>query len=116
MSQLDKGGLVLGVMEDAEYETETVGLENGDCLLMYTDGLIDAMDFDGNLWGKDRMLSAAMECTGCSADQLVRRILGYRRRFVGLARQIDDTSIVAVKLDRDANNPDCDCSTSEMGF
>ena len=116
VSELDKGGLVLGVMEDAEYETETVALEDGDCLLMYTDGLIDAMDFDENLWGKDRMLSAARECMDCSADQLVRRILGYRRRFVGLARQIDDTSIVAVKLDRDANNPDCDCSSIKMGY
>ena len=111
--ELDKGGLVLGLMEDAEYEMETLSLEDKDCLLMYTDGLIDAMDFDGHLWGTERMLEAAMECTECSADQMVRRILAHRRRFVGLARQIDDTTIVAVKLDKDSKGEDCDCREKE---
>ncbi len=64
---------------------------------------------DGQLWGKGRMLKAAKECLQCSADQMVRRILAYRRRFVGLAKQIDDTSIVAVKIDKNANSPDCEC-------
>jgi serine phosphatase RsbU (regulator of sigma subunit) len=72
-------------------------------ILLYTDGLIDAMNFDNELWGKERMLKAVKQCQGCPADQLVRNILGYRRRFVGLTRQTDDTSIVAVKLDVNAN-------------
>ncbi len=109
VTELDKGGLVLGVMEDAEYATETLSIEENDCLLLYTDGLIDAMNFDGQLWGKDRMLTAAKECLQCSADQMVRRILAYRRRFVGLAKQIDDTSIVAVKIDKNTSPPDCKC-------
>ena len=81
---------------------------------MYTDGLIDAMDFDGQLWGVDRMLTAATECTECSADQMLRRIIAHRRRFVGLARQIDDTTIVAVKLDADQFCDDCDCGDEDM--
>ncbi len=34
------------------------------------------------------------------ADQMIRNILGYRRRFAGLVRQIDDTSIVVIKCER----------------
>ncbi len=107
--ELNKGGLVLGIMEDAEYATETLALEGGDCLLMYTDGLIDAMNFDNETWGKDRMLAAASQCVLCPAGEMVRTILGFRRRFVGLAPQIDDTSIVAVKLDGAVDAGDCKC-------
>jgi sigma-B regulation protein RsbU (phosphoserine phosphatase) len=91
---------VLGVDPQAEYEIETVELRNGDCLLFYTDGLIDAANFDGKLWGKERMLEAAKKFTSGTAEQMIKNILRYRRRFVGLARQTDDTSIVVVKAEK----------------
>ncbi len=96
--ELDKGGLVLGVDEQAEYEIETVELKDGDSLLFYTDGLIDAANFDGELWGRENLLETAKKFTADSAEQMIKDILGYRRRFVGLARQVDDTSIVVVKV------------------
>ncbi|MBA7648616.1 hypothetical protein ES703_56404 [subsurface metagenome] len=98
--ELEKGGLVLGVDPQAEYEIETVELRDGDCLLFYTDGLIDAASFDGELWGRERMLEAAKKFIAGSAEQMIKNMLGYRRRFVGLARQIDDTSIVVVKTEK----------------
>ena len=99
---LDKGGLVLGVSREADYEIDTIRLEDGDCLLFYTDGLIDAANFEGQLWGRENLLEAAKKFTAGSAEQMVRNVLRYRRRFVGLARQIDDTSIIVVKIDRTA--------------
>jgi sigma-B regulation protein RsbU (phosphoserine phosphatase) len=99
ITDLEKGGLVLGVDPEAEYEVETVKLKEGDCLLFYTDGLIDAANFDGELWGKERMLDAAKKFTSHSAEQMIQDVLGYRRRFVGLARQIDDTSMVVVRIE-----------------
>jgi len=99
VSELNKGGLVLGVLEDAEYEIATVDLVKCDHLIMYTDGLIDAVNFDGELWGKERMHKAIDRYIVCpTADQMIRRLLGYRRRFVGLARQTDDTSVVAMRV------------------
>ncbi|MBN1510007.1 MAG: SpoIIE family protein phosphatase [Sedimentisphaerales bacterium] len=111
---LAKGGLVLGVDPRARYEIETVELRDGDCLLFYTDGLVDAMDFNDELWGRDRMLEAAKRFVDCSADHVVRNVLAFRRRFSGLARQLDDTSLIAVKVgeprrDRSA----CDCGLAE---
>jgi len=94
---LDKGGLVLGVTPDAEYDTETIQLRKDDTILLYTDGLIDAANFEGQLWGRENMLESARKCLDDTAEHLVKDILRYRRRFVGLARQIDDTSIIAVK-------------------
>ncbi|MHC4157780.1 MAG: PP2C family protein-serine/threonine phosphatase [Planctomycetota bacterium] len=99
---LEKGGLVLGVEPKAEYEIETLHLSDGDCLLFYTDGLIDAANFDGEFWGRKNLLQTAKRFTAGSAEQMVKNVLGYRRRFVGLARQVDDTSIIVVRVDRTA--------------
>ncbi len=96
--ELDKGGFVLGVETQAEYEIETLRLQDGDCLLFYTDGLIDAADFDGQFWGRERMLETAKKFVSLGAGQMVKNILGYRRRFVGLASQVDDTSIIVIKV------------------
>jgi serine phosphatase RsbU (regulator of sigma subunit) len=98
--ELGKGGFVLGVEAQAEYEIETLRLRDGDCLLFYTDGLIDAANFDGEFWGRERMLETAKKFTSLGAGQMVKNILGYRRRFVGLAGQVDDTSIIVIKVDR----------------
>jgi sigma-B regulation protein RsbU (phosphoserine phosphatase) len=95
---LEKGGLVLGVDTQAEYEIGTVKLKSGDCLLFYTDGLTDAVNFDDQLWGRDNLLETAKKFTSDTAEQMVKDILGYRRRFVGLANQADDTSMVVVKV------------------
>ena len=100
ITDLEKGGLVLGVDAQAEYEVETVKLKDGDSLLFYTDGLIDAVNFDNELWGRGNLLETAKKFTSGSAEQMINNILGYRRRFVGLARQIDDTSIVVVRVGR----------------
>ncbi len=107
MCDLARGGLVLGVDPHARYEIETVELKDGDCLLFYTDGLIDAMDFNSEIWGRERMLKAARQFVNCSADHVVRNVLAYRRRFAGLARQIDDTSIIAVKIGESRDSDDC---------
>jgi sigma-B regulation protein RsbU (phosphoserine phosphatase) len=97
-TDLQTGGLVLGVDPEAQYKVETIKLRNDDCLLFYTDGLTDAVNFNNELWGRKKLLQTAKKFANESAEQVVRDILGYRRRFVGLARQIDDTSMVVVKV------------------
>ncbi len=96
--ELERGGLVLGVEAEARYETESLELKDGDCLLFYTDGLIDAANFEGEFWGRGKMLEAARRFCNDSAELLIKDILTYRRRFVGLVRQIDDTSVIVVKV------------------
>ena len=95
--ELTAGGLVLGVDAKAQYEIETIQLKDGDCLMFYTDGLADATNFSGEFWTRERMLETAKKFSADSAEQMVRNILGYRRRFVGLAPQLDDTSLIVVK-------------------
>jgi sigma-B regulation protein RsbU (phosphoserine phosphatase) len=96
--ELAKGGLVLGVTKDAQYEIEQIELHNDDRLMFYTDGLIDAVNFDGKIWGIENLYKTFKQCASGSAAEIVNNTLTLRRRFIGLARQTDDTSIVAVKV------------------
>jgi sigma-B regulation protein RsbU (phosphoserine phosphatase) len=105
---LEKGGLVIGVDPKAEYEIETVNLKDEDCLLFYTDGLIDAANFDGDLWGKENLLKTVKEFTCCTAERMIGNILLYRRRFVGLANQLDDISVIAVKIGKENKQSNCE--------
>jgi serine phosphatase RsbU (regulator of sigma subunit) len=97
IDSLEKGGLVMGLLENTPYETNTIPFRNEDTLLLYTDGLIDAVNFEGQMWGKDRLMEILYQARGYSASQLVHTILGFRRRFVGLASQLDDTSMLAIR-------------------
>jgi sigma-B regulation protein RsbU (phosphoserine phosphatase) len=97
-ADLDKGGMVLGVDENAEYDIETLELKKDDCLLLYTDGLTDAINFDNEIWGRQNLLKSTKKFILEPAEQMIQNILGYRRRFAGLARQIDDTSMIIVKV------------------
>ncbi len=57
MRELSKGGLILGVARNAFYESETVDLSPGDTLLLYTDGVSEAMDERDQEFGEDKIAS-----------------------------------------------------------
>ena len=74
------------------------------------------MDFNNETWGRDRMLEAVKQFTDCPADHVIRNVLGYRRRFAGLARQVDDTSVIAVKIGsprKTGASCECNCGDEE---
>lgn len=98
MKELKKGGLVLGVVKEARYEIETINLKQNDRLLFYTDGLIDAANFDGKIWGVQNLYKTFRQSVDGTAVKILNDILGFRRRFIGLAGQTDDTSIVVIRV------------------
>ena len=73
-------------------------LETGDVLWIYTDGVPDAMNFNGDKFGKKRMRECLMANLEQSAEQICRQMLWETRRFVGLNRRTDDTTMVVVKV------------------
>ena len=98
LTELFEGGMVLGVDENSTYQIVSIDLLEEDILLFYTDGLIDAVNFDNKIWGKQRLYETLNKCDKRSAKMLVNTLLGYHRRFTGLSPQQDDTSIVAIKV------------------
>lgn len=96
--ELKKGGLVLGVTKDTEYEIGKIEIKDDDRFLFYTDGLIDAVNFDEKIWGVNNLYKIFRQRAQGTAREIVHDILAWRRRFIGLARQTDDTSIVVVRV------------------
>ncbi len=98
MQELAVGGMVIGVDPEQRYDKEVVQLQKGDLLWVYTDGVPDAMNYSGEKFGKGRMKDALLKYRDLSAEQICRQMLWETRRFVGLNRRTDDTTIVVVKV------------------
>ncbi len=90
-----EGNLPLGVERDVEYMPHRLTMAPGDSLLLYTDGITEAMNVAGELYGTSRLLTL----TGCEADRvsvLGRRILDDVKRFVGARTQSDDMCLTCL--------------------
>ncbi len=95
---LQAGGLVIGIAPEAGYEYESVSLRSGDVLVFYTDGVIDASNFQGELFGRQRLRKSIQKHHGQSARALAKQIMWDTRRFAGLAEQTDDITIVVARV------------------
>jgi sigma-B regulation protein RsbU (phosphoserine phosphatase) len=103
IDSLMEGGLALGILPDARYEERPVSLHPGDILLLYTDGVSEAADPDGDQYGTDRLEDLLTEIKERSARQIVDTVLDRVIKFVGGPGQLnDDLTVVCVKrLDED---------------
>lgn len=91
-------GLPLGALHAASYTQQVVPLEPGDCLLIVSDGVVEAMSPDQELWGFER-LEAAFGAAACREPaSVIESILSQVRAFVADAPQHDDMTMVALQV------------------
>ncbi len=99
IERLEAGGLPLGIRTDAPYEAGLKVLEAGDLLLIFTDGLVEAINDREEEFGEPRMLASLTAMRGAAADVIVRRLMSDVEAFVGMAHQHDDiTCLVARRI------------------
>jgi sigma-B regulation protein RsbU (phosphoserine phosphatase) len=96
--RLATGGPLLGVLTDAKYEYEAIDLAPGDALVIYSDGACDAANYQGERFGRARLLESILRHAGHGARRIVDEIQWDIRRFTGLAPAADDVTLVAVKV------------------
>jgi phosphoserine phosphatase RsbU/P len=90
MEFLDKGGLPLGIEPSAVYETGTVTLRAGDALILFTDGVVEAFNAEGDEFGNGRWLNAIRNLPPGTANQSLQFLMRQVDDFVGQTRQSDD--------------------------
>ncbi|MGZ4788183.1 MAG: PP2C family protein-serine/threonine phosphatase [Terriglobales bacterium] len=95
--QLNAGGVPLGILKDANYESGRTMLQAGDVLAIYTDGVVEAENVAGQEFGEDRMLAAIRSVLGGSAQQMLQQLMAQIEVFVGTAPQHDDITCMIVK-------------------
>ncbi|MBX3395309.1 MAG: SpoIIE family protein phosphatase [Phycisphaerae bacterium] len=99
---LEKGGLVLGLDPDAEYEFAEESLLPEDLLVLVTDGLVEAMSYDGEAYGRERLFSSIRLHGSMAPDMplelVAKQLLWDVRRYVGLAKLTDDITLVVIRV------------------
>lgn len=81
-SPLDKGGPVLGLLPDSEYESARIDLRQGDVLILYTDGAVEAENPAGEQYSAERLSKTVSLHLHQSASQLVETIYTSVSNFV----------------------------------
>ena len=101
--EIESGDLPLGSMKKVEYESTTFDLAEGDILIFHTDGLIEALNTEEEMYGTDRLKESVSRIPdNFGAEATVQHIVNDVRDFVGEAEQYDDLTIVVIKRDSDA--------------
>jgi phosphoserine phosphatase RsbU/P len=90
-----ESSLPLGIRPDVEYRQTECELAPGETLLLITDGVIDAQDRDGKLYGLPRLVELYSQAQG-SAPEIGQLILNDTGRFVGDNDQFDDTCLMCI--------------------
>ncbi len=98
ITKLITGGMVLGVDVNQRYETETVKLKKNDILLIYSDGLPDAMNFEDQRFGRSAINKALLERQNEPAKAVLDHVFWEMRRHTGLRQLTDDTTIMVIKV------------------
>ena len=93
---LSKHDLVVGGMPEVIYREESLTLEKGDTLFLYTDGIPEATSAEKELFGNDRMLSALNRACGASPQAIAEAVKADVAAFVGDAPQFDDMTMLVL--------------------
>lgn len=93
----DVGGLPLGIAADAQYDNSSIVLEPGQTLVLYTDGIVEAMNPQRKMFSIDGLIAALITCTG-EPDCVVNTVTTALREHEASIRPSDDQTLVVVKV------------------
>lgn len=96
--QLEKGGLLLGMLPNVPYEQEEVKLQAGDVLILYTDGVTEALNEQDEEYGVTRLIEEVGRNLSLSSEQLVSKIVESVKTFAQSPLQSDDITILVGKM------------------
>jgi phosphoserine phosphatase RsbU/P len=94
-------GMVVGIDSGSVFDRLTVDfavpLEREDCLVLYTDGVTETLNAEGEEFGLERMMQSVRTSANEDAKAIVKRIIGDVRNFTGSTPQNDDITLIAIR-------------------
>lgn len=97
VDQLRPTGMALGVMETAHWQQKIVRLAAGDVLVLYTDGITEAQNKQGDFYGEHRLLDVIRSHSSRTAKEIQNAVLEAVREFTGDAPRQDDIALVVIR-------------------
>lgn len=99
VDSLSLTGIAMGIEANATWTTNTVTIEPGDVLVLYTDGIPDTQDPDGDFFDDESIIDIAKENTGRSAYEIQSSIINKVQEFSANVPQIDDITLMVLVRD-----------------
>jgi predicted ATPase/serine phosphatase RsbU (regulator of sigma subunit)/tRNA A-37 threonylcarbamoyl transferase component Bud32 len=96
-SRLKAGGIPLGMMEEISFEYDFVSLVPGDTIIMYSDGIPEAMNEQEDFFGDERLATLVARHYTITTTGLMEKIIAEVKAFTGTMPQSDDMTIVVVR-------------------
>jgi serine phosphatase RsbU (regulator of sigma subunit)/CRP-like cAMP-binding protein len=97
VKRLDTGGVVLGILEDFPFAQETVRLSPSDVVVVFSDGISEALNGADEQFGEERIEQALKGCGDRTAGEICNRLIAAVREHAAGAAQADDITLVVVK-------------------
>jgi len=95
--RLSRGGPILGVFSDVRLEEETLSLDDGDTVIMFSDGVVEARDSQDQEFGENRLLACVSECANKPVPEVLQGILASVKQFCEGAPQADDITVLVTR-------------------
>ncbi len=96
-SLLDVAGLPLGIVAHPSYRDTQIDLRLGDRILLVSDGVVEARNQRGELWGFERLLQVTTTDESERPEHMINAILADVGAFMGSAQQHDDMTLIVVQ-------------------
>jgi len=97
LSRLEQGGTIVGVFQEAAFEEEKLQLEAGDTLVVFSDGVSEAMNADGEEFGENRLVSCVEANRAMPPAKLLECILETVQQFRADATPTDDLTVFILR-------------------
>ncbi|HEX3354083.1 MAG TPA: GAF domain-containing protein [Terriglobales bacterium] len=95
---IEATGLPLGLFDDAEYDEFTFKAKPGDMFVFFSDGILDARNKAGDMFGRTRVEKVIAGCAEISADCVVKSLFKAVTEHSGGEEAFDDETVVAIRL------------------
>ena len=96
-ARLNAGGIPLGMMEEFSFEDDSVSLALGDTIILYSDGIPEAMNGDEDFFGEEQLAALLARHHSLTCAGLMEKILESVKSFTGTTPQSDDMTLVVVR-------------------
>ena len=98
MQQLDEGGTVVGLFEDAQYTQGTLKVAPGSVLVAFSDGLTEAENVYGEEFGMQRLKEEIVRQRNTAPQHLAENLIAATEQWAGTPDQADDITVVVAKM------------------
>jgi sigma-B regulation protein RsbU (phosphoserine phosphatase) len=95
--RLETGGVVMGFVPDFHYSEDTTVFDSGTVLLIYSDGITEAMNQQEEEFGEERLFSVLQTHIDQPAQNIIQYILDAVSLYVGKVPQMDDMTLLVIK-------------------